>query len=291
MAGKIDTNADGENRVGTTLSPHSLHSQHSPVSLSTPASLPSLHFTVAVMFEASGNIRRALEAVAARFPEHTFWIHSIDLKPSYRNRAHGREVERPQPENHSQMDCLEYLRHIEFLESPLDLLIAHPPCTRLSRSGGHVLNKAFLLGDEELLESFRLGVKLYKATVAARAVHVAIENPEFNGYAKAQLSDVIQKRHFVQPWWFGVEQFKQTGWQLKGLPELKETNRLDPPKPGTAEYRAWSSIAMESENRQRQTIRSETHPLVAEAIAEQWLPYVIKQKEREYGYHNVGETR
>ena len=140
-------------------------------------------------------------------------------------------------------------------------------------------------------EEFRLGVQLYTATAKANAEYLAIENPEFNVYASAALAGVLQKRQFVQPWMFGVEQFKKTGWQLKGLPPLRPTNQLVPPKAGTPEHRKWSSILLESENRQRQTIRSETHPMIAEAIAHQWLTYVVMQKEIKHGYHDLGATR
>ena len=78
------------------------------------------------------------------------------------------------------------------------------------------------------------------------------------------------KRHFVQPWWFGDEAFKATGWHLIGLPPLVATNRLTPPRPGTDEHKRWSFIHRMPPGPDREERRSKTFPGMASAIAAQW---------------------
>jgi hypothetical protein len=74
----------------------------------------------------------------------------------------------------------------------------------------------------------------------------------------------------VQPWWFGERVFKATGFELVGLPPLKATDRLTPPKPGTPEHREWSVIHRASPGPNRAKIRSRFFPGMAAAMADQW---------------------
>jgi len=74
----------------------------------------------------------------------------------------------------------------------------------------------------------------------------------------------------VQPWWFGEPFFKATGFELIGLPELRPTNRLTPPAPGTDEHKAWSRVHRMPPGPERARLRSETFPGLAAACADQW---------------------
>jgi hypothetical protein len=74
----------------------------------------------------------------------------------------------------------------------------------------------------------------------------------------------------VQPWWFGDPFFKATGWELIGLPPLKPTNKLTPPKKGTPEHKAWSAVHMASPGPDRWKERSRSFPGMAAACAAQW---------------------
>jgi hypothetical protein len=64
--------------------------------------------------------------------------------------------------------------------------------------------------------------------------------------------------------------FKATGLELIGLPPLRPTNKLPPPKTGTAEHKAWSRVHREPPGPDRARRRSETFPGLADAMAEQW---------------------
>lgn len=150
-----------------------------------------------------------------------------------------------------------------------DLMIAHPPCTRLANSGVRWLSsppKGKTVNDmqEELLEA----VAFYKALRNAPISKKCIENPIMHKHAKALIE--LGERQVVQPWWFGDKTFKATGYELIGLPKLVETNRLEPPKKGTLEHKAWSWIHLAPPSNDRWKIRSRTPFGIAKAMAEQW---------------------
>lgn len=149
-----------------------------------------------------------------------------------------------------------------------DMLIAHPPCTRLANSGVRWLSdppKGKTL--EQMWADFYSGVEFYKLFQQSFIPKKAIENPIMHCYAKEQLKI---SRTVVQPWWFGEKAFKATGFELVGLPPLKPTNKLIPPRPGTREHLEWSRVWMESPGKDRWKNRSRTYEKVAEAMAQQW---------------------
>ena len=96
----------------------------------------------------------------------------------------------------------------------------------------------------------------------------AIENPIMHRHAIKATGRA--KAQFVQPWWFGDPFFKATGLELVNLPPLAPTNRLTPPKPGTADHKAWSAVHREPPGPDRARKRSETYPGFAAAIARQF---------------------
>lgn len=153
-----------------------------------------------------------------------------------------------------------------------DMMIAHPPCTRLTNAGRRWLHspppgKTMV----QMWSDFFDGVELYKALREAPIEKIAIENPVMHDHAREALG--IIKRNVVQPWWFGDEAFKATGFELIGLPPLVEGEdslRCSVPKLGTEEHKAWSFIHRASPGKDRARLRSKTFPGIARAIAEQW---------------------
>lgn len=150
-----------------------------------------------------------------------------------------------------------------------DLLIAHPPCTRLTNSGVRWLHvpprgrtREAVWADMEEAAAF------YMALRAARIPRKALENPIMHRYARERIRP--GRRQIVQPWWFGEPAFKATGFELIGLPPLVATNRLTPPKPGTADHVAWSRVHREPPGPDRWKNRSRTFPGIARAMADQW---------------------
>ena len=150
-------------------------------------------------------------------------------------------------------------------------VIAHPVCTVLTNAGAKHLyiggrkdNGPYAPRWVDLVEA----AKFYNAFKRANAPKIAIENPVMHGHARALCED--RKRHFVQPWWFGDEAFKATGWHLVGLPPLAATNKLTPPKPGTEDHRRWSFIHRMAPGPDRAEKRSKSFPGMCAAAADQW---------------------
>jgi hypothetical protein len=143
-----------------------------------------------------------------------------------------------------------------------DLMIAHPPCTRLANSGVRWLRERDLW--DELVEAAKFYNKFQQCTIKMKC----IENPIMHKYAKAMVGDI--KRQVVQPWWFGEKTFKATGYELTGLPDLVATNKLNIPEVGTDEHKKWSWIHRASPSPGRWKVRSTTPQGIADAMAGQW---------------------
>lgn len=202
---------------------------------------------VLIACEFTGAMRRAFRARG-----HAAW--SCDLLPAADGDKH-----------HIQDDC----RHV-ILRGDWDLIIAHPPCTYLCNSGVRWLYGG--KGDKRDLDRWQLmeeGANFFWWLLnRPECPRVAVENPIMHVYAR----DIIGRGpdQIVQPWWFGDEAFKATGWWLRGLPKLEPTNKLTPPKPGTERHKKGSKVHRASPGPNRWAERSATHPGLAAACAAQW---------------------
>ena len=150
-----------------------------------------------------------------------------------------------------------------------DMMIAHPPCTRLTNAGARWLKEP--PKGKTLVEMWRDlfdGAEFYKALRDAPIPKKAIENPIMHCHAKELINP--GPRQVVQPWWFGDKAFKATGFELIGLPPLEPTNKLTPPEKGTKEHKEWSWIHMMPPSPERARLRSKTFQGIAKAMAEQW---------------------
>lgn len=198
-----------------------------------------------VACECSGTVRDALIAAGIDAV-------SCDMKPTRK------------PGPHIVGDALEQI------ERRWDGVIAHPVCKFLTNAGAKHL---YIGGRKEnglylpRWDDMRKGAAFFNAFKKANTKRLAIENPIPHGHARALIGSPTQ---YVQPYWFGDPFFKATGWWLFGLPKLIPTNMLTPPKPGTAEHKAWSMVHRCPPGPEREEIRSNTFPGHAEAIAMQW---------------------
>jgi hypothetical protein len=157
----------------------------------------------------------------------------------------------------------------DIIDDGWDIMIAHPPCTRLTNSGVRWLSvppKGKTL--EQMWEELEEGAEFYKRLRDAKIPKKGIENPIMHCYARERIK--IGFRQVVQPWWFGDKAFKATGLELINLPPLVPTDKLVPPKKGTPEHRQWSQVHMASPGPDRWKARSTTYPGLAKAMAEQW---------------------
>lgn len=135
-----------------------------------------------------------------------------------------------------------------------DLIIAHPPCTRLANSGVRWLNERNLWG--ELDDAIYL-FKLFQS-IGSTGVKVCIENPIPHKYATEKIGKYTQ---LIQPWMFGHGEQKATCLWLYNLPKLHQTNIVS-----GREQKVWKMTP----GPERTKLRSKTFPGIAKAMAEQW---------------------
>jgi hypothetical protein len=140
----------------------------------------------------------------------------------------------------------------DILGGPWDLIVAHPPCTRLANSGVRWLNDRNLWADlDAACEFFRLFLNL--------PGKVAIENPIPHKYALARIGRKYSQ--CVQPWQFGHNESKAICLWLQNLPLLQPTNIVN-------ERIQRCHLLPPSPNRAKE--RSRFFTGVADAMAEQW---------------------
>lgn len=214
---------------------------------------------VLVACEYSGIVRDAFIAAG----HHAI---SVDLLPSEGDPANAHW--------HHTGDIFKYLellkrtRHSMALENQavpwFDLMIAHPPCTRLTNSGVR------WLAPRNLWAELQEGADFFNKVRALSIKRKCLENPVMHKYARAICGMYDQT---FQPWEFGVPQFKRTCLWLDNLPPLvKGPIRTDVPKKSEEPKRhsEWSKVHFASPGAGRAKARSEFFPEVAAAMAAQW---------------------
>lgn len=198
-------------------------------------------------FERSGVMRRAFAALG-----HDAW--SIDLAAAW---------------DGSNQHIIGDVR--DHLHDGWDLLaVMHPPCTRLCNSGVRWLSappRGRTLDD--MWAELDAACQLVATCWAAPIPRKALENPVMHGHARQRLP-MLPKPQIVQPWWFGAPFFKATGFYLDGLPPLVPTQRLNPPRPGSDQHKAWSRVHRMPPGPTRAIQRAVTFPELAAAAAMQW---------------------
>jgi len=172
------------------------------------------------------------------------------------------------PEWHIKGDALE-----EAYSGKYDLMIAHPPCTYMSKAGarwmyptaGNLDAKRF----EQAMEAKDMFLKLLNAPIK----YIAVENP-----TPLKVVELPKHSQAIQPYEYGHEYSKRTLLWLKNLPLLKPTDIKENYKPylpsntggakrGQKHSRGIAKNAKES---------SKTFTGVAKAMAEQWGKYLLK---------------
>jgi|SRR6185312_6839016 len=135
-----------------------------------------------------------------------------------------------------------------------DLMIAHPPCTRLCVSGARWF-KHYLLEQDAAINFVE---RLWTAPI----LKIAIENPIGVLSTRSTLGKPTQ---IIQPWEFGHEETKATCLWLKNLPKLQSTEVM--------EFR-WNTVHLEPPGLKNGFTRSQRRSMsyegIAKAMAEQW---------------------
>lgn len=168
------------------------------------------------------------------------------------------------PEWHNQGDVT------ELLKQEWDMIIAFPPCTFLTVTGNRWFNVE-RYGDKALkrIEDRKEAVDFFMLFANTDCDKIAIENP-----VGIMSSEYRKPNQIIQPYQFGDAFEKKTCLWLKGLPELKHTNVVEPPertkfKSGKT-MASWYSDAFKLPKEERAKLRSKTFPGIARAMAEQW---------------------
>lgn len=166
------------------------------------------------------------------------------------------------PGNHYQGNIM------DLKDEPFDLAIFHPVCKYLTNAGVRWLHT-----DPQRWIAMFEGAAFFNALKHFNCRHIAIENPKPHRYAKALIGDYTQS---VQPWMFGDLRSKETCWWLHGLPGLMPTNDVRAEMELLPKHEA-HACHYAAPGPERERIRSESHPGMARAIAEQWGGYVLEQ--------------
>lgn len=193
---------------------------------------------VLVACEYSGTVRRAFTAAG-----HDAW--SCDLLPA---------------DDGSDRHIVGDARTL--LDKGWDMLIAHPPCTRLCNSGVRWLSVPPPgRTAENISAELQAGADLFSVFWNAPVPRICVENPVMHRYAKALIRNYADPAQTVQPWQFGHGEVKRTAFWLKGLLPLVPTNIVDGRDPRV-------HFASPSPNRWKE--RSKFFPGIAAAMADQW---------------------
>lgn len=145
------------------------------------------------------------------------------------------------------------------LDRGWDLMIAHPPCTYLAKSGVRWLYRPNGEKDAARWRKMEEGARFFRALFLAPIPRVAVENPVIHRYAR----EIIGCGHdqLIHPWQHGHGERKRTCLWLRGLPELEPTNIV----PGREE-----KVQNMPDSKGRARLRSITYPGIAAAFAAQW---------------------
>lgn len=119
------------------------------------------------------------------------------------------------PEWHLQQNIL------ELLDREWDLMIAHPPCTYLSKAGARWLYGGGKINQERLNKGL-LGRQFFLSLLNSNIKRIAIENP-----TPMKIFELPAYSQVIQPYMFGDPYSKRTLLWLKNLPNLIPTNILD----------------------------------------------------------------
>lgn len=156
---------------------------------------------------------------------------------------------------------------LPLLKEKWDLIIAHPPCTYMSKAGARSMYLTAGNVNQERLEKALQAKEFFMQFMNADCDKICIENP-----TPLKIVGLPKESQVIQPYQFGHPYSKRTLLWLKGLPELKPTNILTEYTPylpsntgGFARGKGGSrGVAHNAKD------ASKTFSGIARAMAEQW---------------------
>ena len=156
---------------------------------------------------------------------------------------------------HTEFTTMDNRKHDTVKDSTWDLLIAHPPCTYITKAGAVRLFNA-----DHTIRDMNRYIKGWNAAVLFPTPMKCFGLPS---YTQA-----------IEPFMFGDPWRKRTCLWLNNLPNLIETDRVEPrglwvgSTSGRRDGTVYSRYELKSKRDSK--TRSKTFPGIATAMAEQW---------------------
>lgn len=199
--------------------------------------------------------------------------------------AYSCDIQEPSgahPEYHIQTNALELINgyclfatldgkiHSCVTHSEWNLIIAHPPCTRLCSSGQRWLYYGTPEYRAKKMQEQREAIEFFMRFVNAKCNHIAIENPV------GIMSTVYRRPDCIyNPFDFkGETECKRTCLWLKNLPPLRPTQNLSKHLRTHNLWNAKFDKQYSYNDPIVSKLRSKTPLGVANAMAEQWVHYL-----------------
>lgn len=172
------------------------------------------------------------------------------------------------PEWHIKGDAIEAMYSQKW-----DLVIAHPPCTYISRAGARwMYPNAGTICDDRFRKAMK-AKELFLSFLNATVNHIAVENP-----TPLKIVGLPKESQVIQPYEYGHEFSKRTLLWLKNLPPLQPTDVKQKYKPylpsntgGKKRGQKYHFVNITQKD------SSKTFPGIARAMAQQWSEYLIKK--------------
>ena len=157
----------------------------------------------------------------------------------------------------------------DVLHKGWDLMIAHPPCERLTVAANKYYLPRYAERFPNIHEERKAAIEFFLKLANAPIEKICIENPI------GIMSKAYRKpEQIIQPFWFGDAERKATCLWFKGLPNLKPTNIVKPDIILHASGRTDSRLHFETlklPKIERRKARSKTFQGIADVMAEQWF--------------------
>ncbi len=111
---------------------------------------------------------------------------------------------------------------LKHLDDGWDLMIAHPPCTYISRAGTRWLFPKGKINQERYSKGLKMK-EFFMKLLNANIPKIVIENP-----VPHKVFEMPKESQAIQPYEFGHKAQKKTLLWIKGLPNLKPTRKVKP---------------------------------------------------------------
>lgn len=172
------------------------------------------------------------------------------------------------PEWHIKGDCIPLINglcsfftcdgELHHIYDRWDLIIAHPPCTFLTKASACRMYKSPGCIDADRFNSALAAKAFFMKIFNANSAHICIENP-----VPLRIVGLPDYSQMIQPYMFGEPYSKKTYLWTKGLPFLKPTNIL-------TDYVSYISVCSSSAK-----VRSKSFVGIAKAFASQYSAAVL----------------